>query len=107
MVQQQQGRSRQREFVLAFNLVRLLICSNKATKGLAAEYGQEQIRVNALLPLLSGTGLFESFVGVPYTPQNVEKFVAQVPLGRLTEPIDVANAARKHAVPAVGKSKMI
>ena len=65
----------------------------QATKGLASEYGPDQIRINALLPLLSGTGLFESFVGVPYTPENVEKFVGQVPLGRLTDPTDVANAA--------------
>ena len=65
----------------------------QATKGLAAEYGPDQIRVNALLPLLSGTGLFESFVGVPYSPDNIKSFVSQVPLGRLTDPIDVANAA--------------
>jgi 3-oxoacyl-[acyl-carrier protein] reductase len=32
-------------------------------------------------------------VGVPDTPENREKFVANVPLGRLTEPEDVANAA--------------
>ncbi|KAL9051137.1 MAG: hypothetical protein Q9162_006209 [Coniocarpon cinnabarinum] len=64
-----------------------------ATKGLAAEYGPDQIRVNGLLPLLSGTGLFEAFVGVPYTPENVEKYVSQVPMGRLTDPVDVANSA--------------
>ena len=29
-----------------------------ATKGLAAEYGQHQIRVNSVCPLLSGTGLY-------------------------------------------------
>jgi NAD(P)-dependent dehydrogenase (short-subunit alcohol dehydrogenase family) len=43
--------------------------------------------------LLSGTGLFESFVGVKDTPENREKFVANVPLGRLTDPMDVANTA--------------
>ncbi|KAF2672837.1 oxidoreductase [Microthyrium microscopicum] len=64
-----------------------------ATKGLAAEFGPDQIRVNAIAPLLSGTGLFESFVGVPDTPENREKFVANVPLGRLTDPMDIANAA--------------
>jgi len=64
-----------------------------ATKGLAAEYGPDKIRVNSLAPLLSGTGLFESFVGVPDTPENRAKFVSNVPLGRLTDPMDVANTA--------------
>lgn len=64
-----------------------------ATKGLAAEFGPDQIRVNSLAPLLSGTALFSSFVGVEDTPENREKFVSNVPLGRLTEPLDVANAA--------------
>ena len=64
-----------------------------ATKGLAAEYGPKQIRVNGLLPLLSGTGLFETFVGVPFTEENVKNFLGNVPLGRLTDPTDVAKAA--------------
>ncbi|KAH0839251.1 hypothetical protein AYO21_05667 [Fonsecaea monophora] len=64
-----------------------------ATKGLAAEFGKDQIRVNALCPLLSGTGLFESFVGVPYNEDNMKKFLFNVPLGRLTDPSDVANVA--------------
>lgn len=66
---------------------------SKATKGLAAEYAKDNIRVNAIAPLLCGTGLFESFVGVPDTPENRAKFIENVPLGRLTEPEDVANAA--------------
>lgn len=64
-----------------------------ATLGLAAEYGPLGVRVNAIAPLLSGTGLFEQFVGVPHTPENVKKFVEAVPLGRLTDPMDVANTA--------------
>jgi len=64
-----------------------------ATKGLAAEFGQHQIRINALCPLLSGTGLFEQFVGVPYNDENMKKFLFNVPLGRLTNPSDVANVA--------------
>jgi len=32
-------------------------------------------------------------VGVEDTPENRQKFVGNVPLGRLTEPSDVANAA--------------
>lgn len=49
--------------------------------------------MNALCPLLSGTGLFESFVGVKDTPENRKKFAEAIPLQRLTEPQDVANAA--------------
>ncbi|KIW66268.1 hypothetical protein PV04_08467 [Phialophora macrospora] len=64
-----------------------------ATKGLAAEFGKDQIRINALCPLLSGTGLFETFVGVPYSEENMKKFLFNVPLGRLTDPKDVANVA--------------
>jgi len=64
-----------------------------ATKGLAAEFGKDQIRVNAICPLLSGTGLFENFVGVPYNEENMKKFLFNVPLGRLTDPKDVANVA--------------
>jgi len=62
-----------------------------ATKGLAAEYGDKQIRFNAVCPLLCATGLFETFVGVPPTEENFKKFLFNVPLGRLTDPTDVAN----------------
>ncbi|KAF2114270.1 oxidoreductase [Lophiotrema nucula] len=62
------------------------------TKGLAAEYGPLGVRVNSVCPLLGGTGLFEAFSGVPDTPENRAKFVSNVPLGRLCEADDVANA---------------
>lgn len=47
--------------------------------------------MNAILPLLSATPLFESFVGVPPTEENIKKFLGNVPLGRLTDPDDIAN----------------
>lgn len=65
---------------------------SNATKGLAAEYGPDQIRVNAICPLLSATQLFSSFVGVEDTEENRKKFSAAIPLGRLTDPNDIANA---------------
>lgn len=37
--------------------------------------------------------MFETFVGVPFTPENVKNFLGNVPLGRLTDPTDVAKAA--------------
>ena len=64
----------------------------QATKGLASEYGPSQIRTNTVSPLLSGTGLFESFTGMADTPENREKFVGNVPLGRLCDVRDVAAA---------------
>jgi NAD(P)-dependent dehydrogenase (short-subunit alcohol dehydrogenase family) len=82
---------RQRPFLLLGSVLTRPWC--QATKGLAAEYGPKQIRVNSLLPLLSGTGLFETFVGVPFTPDNVKNFLGNVPLGRLADPTDVAKAA--------------
>ncbi|KAF4992033.1 hypothetical protein FDECE_13840 [Fusarium decemcellulare] len=62
------------------------------TKGLAAEYGPEKIRINSVCPLLGGTGLFEAFSGQPDTPINRAKFITNVPLQRLCEPEDVAGA---------------
>ncbi|OHW93767.1 short-chain dehydrogenase reductase [Colletotrichum incanum] len=62
-----------------------------ATKGLAAEYGAHHIRVNSVCPLLSGTGLFESFAGQADTPENRLKFIDNVPLKRLCEVSDVAD----------------
>lgn len=64
-----------------------------ATKGLAGEYAPHQIRFNGICPLLSGTGLFSAFVGVEDTPDNRKKFVSNVPMGRLADTRDVANAA--------------
>jgi 3-oxoacyl-[acyl-carrier protein] reductase len=43
-------------------------------------------------PVLGETGLLESFMGLPDTPQNRAKFIATIPLGRLSRPSDVANA---------------
>ena len=35
----------------------------------------------------------ETFMGMPDTPQNRQKFIATIPMGRLSKPLDVANAA--------------
>ncbi|KAJ9617723.1 uncharacterized protein PV06_10246 [Exophiala oligosperma] len=83
------GAMRPRPGLVWYNASKAAVAN--ATKGLAAEFGKDQIRVNALCPLLSGTGLFEQFVGVPYNEENMKKFLFNVPLGRLTDPSDVAN----------------
>lgn len=65
---------------------------NIMTKSLAVELAPEGIRVNCVAPVMGATALLESFMGMPDTPENRKKFVATVPMGRLSEPRDVANA---------------
>ncbi|ODM21181.1 hypothetical protein SI65_04234 [Aspergillus cristatus] len=83
------GASRPRPGLVWYNASKGAV--SNATKGLAAEYGPHNIRVNTVCPLLSGTGLFSMFTGLEDTPENREKFLGNVPLGRLTEADDVAN----------------
>ncbi|KAL4964358.1 SDR family oxidoreductase [Aspergillus stella-maris] len=83
------GASRPRPGLVWYNASKGAV--SNATKGLAAEYGPHNIRVNTVSPLLSGTGLFSQFTGMEDTPENREKFIGNVPLGRLTDPSDVAN----------------
>lgn len=66
---------------------------NLLSKSMAVELGPDRIRVNAICPVMGATGLLESFMGVPDTPENRQRFIATIPLGRLAEPIDVARAA--------------
>lgn len=63
------------------------------TKSLAAELAPRKIRVNAINPVIGETGMLEAFMGRPDTPQNREKFIATIPLGRMSRPSDIANAA--------------
>ena len=66
---------------------------NVLSKSLAAELGPDNIRVNAICPVMGATGLLEQFMGMPDTPENRTKFLATIPLGRLAEPDDIARAA--------------
>lgn len=63
------------------------------TKSLAVELAPDGVRVNALCPVIGETGLLETFMGVPDTPENREKFLATIPLGRFSTPRDIAQAA--------------
>ncbi|RZF28919.1 SDR family oxidoreductase [Paraburkholderia sp. UYCP14C] len=64
-----------------------------ASKSLAVELGPERIRVNCVNPVIGETGLLSEFMGVEDTPQNRQKFLAGIPLGRFSTPQDIANAA--------------
>ena len=66
---------------------------NLMSKSLAVELAPWNIRVNALCPVMGVTGLLESFMGVPDTPENRARFIATIPLGRLSTPDDIASAA--------------
>ncbi|GAB3626389.1 3-ketoacyl-ACP reductase [Pandoraea terrae] len=63
-----------------------------ASKAMAAEFGPHNIRVNCVNPVIGDTGLTAEFMGVPDTPENRQKFLAGIPLGRFSTPQDVANA---------------
>jgi 3-oxoacyl-[acyl-carrier protein] reductase len=63
-----------------------------ATKSMAVELAPKNIRVNCLCPVAGETGMLEKFMGTD-TPEIREKFKASIPLGRLSTPLDIANAA--------------
>ena len=73
-------------------------CSSKGavsnlTKALAVESAGDQIRINALCPVIGETGMLETFMGVPDTVENRKKFEATIPMGRFSTPSDLAAAA--------------
>lgn len=70
------------------------------TKSMAAELAPRRIRVNAINPVIGETGMLEQFMGVADTPENRARFVATIPLGRMSRPSDIANAAVFLAEPA-------
>jgi 3-oxoacyl-[acyl-carrier protein] reductase len=63
------------------------------SRSMAAELGPDKIRVNVINPVIGETGLLEMFMGMPDTPENRAKFLAGIPMGRFSKPLDVANAA--------------
>lgn len=66
---------------------------NLMSKSLAVELAPDHIRVNVICPVMGVTGLLEQFMGMPDTPENRKKFLATIPLGRLSTPLDIAKAA--------------
>ncbi|EYS93915.1 3-ketoacyl-ACP reductase [Cupriavidus sp. SK-4] len=63
------------------------------SKSMAVELAAHGIRVNLISPVMAATGLLQDFMGVADTAENRARFVATIPLGRMCEPADVANAA--------------
>jgi 3-oxoacyl-[acyl-carrier protein] reductase len=65
---------------------------NLMSKSMALELAPDRIRVCALAPTIGETALLPTFMGGD-SEELREKFRASVPLGRLSTPQDVANAA--------------
>ena len=63
-----------------------------ATKSLAVELAPFNIRVNAINPVAGETPLLSTFMGGD-TPSLRENFLKTIPLGRFSQPEDIASAA--------------
>jgi len=62
------------------------------SRSMAAELAPDNIRVNVINPVAGETGLLADFMGED-TPQRRAQFIATIPLGRLSQPSDIATAA--------------
>jgi len=65
---------------------------NLLSSAMAAELAPDKIRVNCVAPVMGETALLETFMGVSDTPENRAKFIATIPLGRMSQPEDIAKA---------------
>jgi len=63
------------------------------SRSMAVELAPDKIRVNAVNPVAGETALLAEFMGGQDTPEIRAKFIATIPLGRLSRPLDIANAA--------------
>lgn len=63
------------------------------SKSMAAEFGPDKVRVNCVNPVFSpDTALSAEFAGGALTEEAKKAFLATIPLGRFSTPLDVANA---------------
>ena len=65
---------------------------NTFTQCMAIELAPDNIRVNAICPVIGATGLTELFMGQADNPDIRAKFLSSIPLGRMSQPSDIANA---------------
>ncbi|KAM5350779.1 hypothetical protein ACJ41O_007284 [Fusarium nematophilum] len=76
---------------------------SSATKSLALEFARDQLRFNTVCPTSGNTPLMSTFAGnpdAPVTEDIIRARGATIPIGRIAEPSDVANAALFLADPA-------
>jgi 3-oxoacyl-[acyl-carrier protein] reductase len=62
------------------------------SRSMAAELAPDNIRVNIINPVAGDTGMLAEFMGED-TPERRAQFIASIPLGRLSQPSDIATAA--------------
>jgi 3-oxoacyl-[acyl-carrier protein] reductase len=63
------------------------------SKSMAGEFGKDRIRVNCVNPVFSPeTALSADFAGGTISEEAKARFLATIPLGRFSTPLDVANA---------------
>ena len=65
---------------------------NTITQSMAIELAPDRIRVNAVCPVAGETQMLGAFLGGEVTPEMHARFMSTVPLGRLSQPADIANA---------------
>ena len=62
------------------------------SRSMAAELAPDNIRVNVINPVAGETAMLADFMGAD-TPEKRAQFIATIPMGRLSQPADVATAA--------------
>jgi 3-oxoacyl-[acyl-carrier protein] reductase len=62
------------------------------SRSMAAELARDNIRVNVINPVAGETAMLADFMGED-TPEKRAQFIATIPLGRLSQPTDIATAA--------------
>lgn len=62
------------------------------TKSMAVELAADGIRVVAINPVAGDTPLLKQFLPAEDTPEIRQKFIDTIPLGRLSQPADIAKA---------------
>ena len=62
------------------------------SRSMAAELAKDNIRVNVINPVAGETAMLAQFMGED-TPEKRAQFAASIPLGRLSQPSDIATAA--------------
>jgi 3-oxoacyl-[acyl-carrier protein] reductase len=61
------------------------------SRAMSVELAPDKIRVNVVNPVAGETPLLPQFMGAD-TPEIRAKFVSTIPLGRFSQPLDIANA---------------